>query len=61
VRQSTVHPRTTLCAPGEHRCVALMLGFFAIEAGGEIDDMTRAAVTRCEAQLTAPCAQGRDA
>jgi hypothetical protein len=40
-----------VCRPGEHRCLALMLGFFAIEATGAIDDLTRAAVARCEAQL----------
>lgn len=44
------------CKPGEHRCVALMLGFFALwEAGpsgtgsGALDDLTMAAVARCEA------------
>jgi hypothetical protein len=38
-----------VCRPGEHRCLALMLGFFAIQATGDIDDLTRAAVARCEA------------
>jgi hypothetical protein len=41
----------SVCRPGEHRCLALMLGFFAIQATGDIDDLTRAAVTRCEAEL----------
>lgn len=39
------------CKPGFHRCEALMLAFFAIEATGAVCDLTRAAVARCEAGL----------
>lgn len=36
------------CGDGEHRCAALMLGFFALLRDGVVDEMTRAAVLACE-------------
>ncbi len=56
--QQETAPEIRGCKPGEHRCVALMLGFFALwESGpsgtgsGALDDLTLAAVARCEAGM----------
>jgi hypothetical protein len=35
------------CKPDDHRCEALGLAFFAIMHTGELDDLTRAAIARC--------------
>lgn len=37
------------CTPGNHRCEALALAFFAILATGQIDDLTRRAAA-CDAR-----------
>lgn len=42
-------PKSQGCAVGEHRCEALALAFFAVMHTGSLDDLTRAAVARCEA------------
>lgn len=36
------------CTPGNHKCEAMALYFFAVLNTGEPDDLTRSAVERCE-------------
>ena len=40
------------CKPDDHRCEALGLAFFAIMHTGELDDLTRAAIARCNEGTT---------